>query len=126
MNSASPIFRGALAIGALVIIAGCIWYIVIRPSQMSTKAAQADAGRVEAVGDSAKAGDAQRIVIDLQNHAATTDAVTRSNDDAIRAAPGATDTVPPAVNAAGLNAICLRPEYRHQPACVALLGADPA
>lgn len=115
----------ALGLLAVAVVVFLWWWFVGRPAADVRKAVRATATATEARGDAAKAADAQHVVIDVTSHTAAIDAQTKSNADAIQSAPGASVAAPAAVDAAGRRALCLRPTYRHQPACIAMLGADP-
>jgi len=49
---------------------------------------------------------------------AASDRLTQENEDAIRAAEGANETVPASVGNAGLASLCRRVVYRDKPECV--------
>lgn len=61
----------------------------------------------DAIGTVARSGEAERASEEL----------TRSNEQQIRAAEGASDQVNPAVRDAGLAALCRREAYRNDPRC---------
>ncbi len=104
----------AFAILALVIAAAMI------PSCLQKRRSEAAQGRVEA----GQAGAAQQsskdaigAVANAGEREAASEDVTRENDRDIRAAPGAGDKVNPAVQSAGIKALCRRSAYQNDPRC---------
>lgn len=82
--------------------------------------AQADIARSDAMADAAIGAAADTA--SAMTTAAVIAATPKEHENAIRSAPGATTAVPAASNGAGPRALRLRPSYRNQPRCVALLG----
>lgn len=106
----------ALVIGIIVIVA-LVLYI---PSCLQKRRSEAAQSRV----DSAQAGaqqnsgkDAIGTVANAGEREAASEDVTRANERDIRAAEGAGDRVNPAVQSAGLRALCRRAAYQNDPRC---------
>lgn len=118
---AKGVLYGIAAILAVAALSWLIWALVIRPRNDAVKVATAQAGAVVSDKQAEAVSDAQRVVIDVMNHTSAIDAQTRSNHDRIVNAPGASQTVPPAVAIAGRRSLCLRPTYLGNPACAAFL-----
>ncbi|MBW6531938.1 hypothetical protein KZ820_14445 [Sphingomonas sp. RRHST34] len=89
-------------------------------AQQTAAAAQADSARSDAMADAAIGAAADTA--SAMTTAAVIAATSKEHEDAIRSAPGAATAVPAPSNGAALRALCLRPSYRDQPRCVALLG----
>jgi FtsZ-interacting cell division protein ZipA len=86
-----------------------------KAAQSRVEASQAQAASnsaADAVGTVARSGEAESV----------SEALTRSNEQQIRAAQGANDKVNPAVRDAGIAALCRRQAYRNDPRCK---GARP-
>lgn len=74
-----------------------------------------DAGQAGAAHDSGK--DAIGTVAAAGEREAASEDMTRANDRDIRAAEGAGDRVNPAVQSAGIKALCRRAAYQNDPRC---------
>ncbi len=108
-----------IAVLALVLVG---WWLWTSRERQTVAAAQANTGKVTAQEETATVVDTQRVVVDVIQRDHTIDTQTRENRDAIIRSEGAGDRLPPAVSAAGWRALCLRAAYRHDPACLSLLG----
>jgi hypothetical protein len=90
----------------------------IRTATAKAKLATGQAGAAIASGHDAADTIGNRMTGD-----ATSDTITRENDDAIRKAHGADAPVDSDATAAGLRSLCRRAAYRRDPQC--LQHADP-
>lgn len=121
--------RLAWRAGLLLLVVGLgvlIWALFFRPGQLKADAAAARTETTVAQGEVAKAADA-RAVTERQNDVIREiERTTITNERTIRAAPGASDPVPDAVDRALRAALCMRRAYHSSPACHQLPDADPA
>jgi hypothetical protein len=99
----------ALVIGISLFIHSCdVRRSKAAQSRVERSQAQAASNSAQdAIGTVAASGEASRVSEDL----------TRSNEQQIRAAPGANDKVNPASRDAGLSALCRRQAYANDPRC---------
>ncbi|HUO23659.1 MAG TPA: hypothetical protein VMU59_14175 [Caulobacteraceae bacterium] len=79
--------------------------------------ANADAKASQAAGTVIAAGAARDAAGEARHE---------ENDHAIQTAPGSGQGLDPGLNSAGRRGLCLYGAYRGDPACVQLLGPDPA
>lgn len=84
---------------------------------------EATLGKNQAGAATASGADAANTVGNRMDADAAEDTLTRSNDDDIRKADGASAPVAAPVRDAGLRSLCRRAAYRGDPKCV--LYADP-
>jgi type II secretory pathway component PulM len=115
------VIAGIAAI-ALAAICFAAWWLIIRPANARADAAQAHVQAATSAGTAAAAQDTLKIVVAHDGIAAAIDALTRENDHAIHAAPGATESVGADLDRAGRAALCLRRAYQSDPGCAALRG----
>ncbi len=120
MNRLAAIGAGLLLLTLLVLAVLGVRSCAQEPA---APIAQVDSARDAALVGVAAEGNA--ITTNAMSNAAEIAATTKENEDAIRAAPGATTPVPAAANDAGLRALCMRAAYRDKPRCAAMqrLGA---
>lgn len=112
-----------LAIGASLLLLVLLVLAVLGVRSCAQDDPAAPIAKVDAARDAALVGvaaDGNAITANTITAAADNAATTKENEDAIRAAPGATMPVPAAANDAGLRALCLRAAYRDQPRCAAM------
>jgi hypothetical protein len=81
------------------------------------KAAQTRVERAQGEAASSSASDAIATVASSGEAERASEDLTRSNEQQIRAAPGANDKVNPAVRDAGIAALCRRQAYANDPRC---------
>lgn len=121
-NALTPVGWACTATAAIGVLAVAAW-LLTAPMRQASAAAQAKAS---AAFTSARADSAQAAVQVVDAGAARdagVDVITRENRDAILKAPGADLRLDPALNAAGLRALCMRDAYRGSAEC--LQRADP-
>lgn len=113
----SNIGKLAVAAAGIAVLVVVVWFIFIRPGQLHKEAVNAKADSAYSQGQATSAQEA--IAAQDANQAAdtNTDRQTQENSNAIHAAEGADGKVAPAVNAAGLRALCIRQLYRDTPQC---------
>lgn len=85
-------------------------------AQNASTAAKVAKGQAGAAIESG--GDAADTVGNRMTADAETDAITQENRDAIHNAEGARAPVAPAVRNAGLDSLCRRAAYSHDPRCL--------
>jgi hypothetical protein len=111
--SAQLILIGALvALVALVVFAGPAACNKIR-----SMAAQGRVQHAQAEAQSNSGADAVGTVAASGEASAASEALTRSNEQQIRAANGANAKVDPAARDAGIAALCRRQAYANDPRC---------
>lgn len=106
---------GLIVAAVLLIVA--IGFGVHSCDKRRSAASQARVERSQASAASNSAADAVGTVAASGEAAAASEALTRSNEQQIRAAEGSTDKVKPAVRDAGLQALCRRAAYKNDPRC---------
>ena len=104
-------------VGAALLLAGMVLFGVHSCDVRHNKAAQARVERSQAEAASNSAADAISTVARSSEASEASEQLTRDNERAIRAAPGASDKVNPAVRDAGIAALCRREAYRNDPRC---------
>jgi hypothetical protein len=117
------LFGKEIALKLIAMVAGVILLIVavslfVRScDKRRSEAAQSrvSASQAQAAQDSAR--DAINAVEASGARETASEALTRENEANIRAAPGASDPVNPAVRDAGLAALCRRAAYQNDPRC---------
>jgi hypothetical protein len=119
---ASPLIRYALMLLAAVILIAVIVEGVHSCDVRHNKAAQSRLEASQAQAASNSAGDAVNTVAASGASERASEDLTRTNEQQIRAAPGANDKVNPAARDAGIAALCRRQAYRNNPRCK---GAKP-
>lgn len=105
-----------MAVAALVLVIGAGLTVRSCDSRHS-EAAQTRVERSQGEAQSNSAADAIGTVARSGEAEAASENLTRSNEQQIRAAPGANDKVNPAVRDAGIAALCRREAYRNDPRC---------
>lgn len=134
MPSLSGLAARSARFWLLVALAGvgigiAFWWLFIRPGQIADDAARAKGDAIVADGQAAAARDAGTVIEKHFTNRERIERVTIEGNAAIRAAPGASARIPPAVHAAGLGALCLHAVYSGSPACEQLpdagAGDDP-
>lgn len=138
-ESAVPQLRSVAIVGRLALIAAgaalvalAYWWVFVHPHALKQQAAQAKADTVIQAGATQAATDAVKITVDVKQHAASIDAVTRGNEHAILSASGAAAPVDPAMFGALHDALCLHDAYQSEPDCAPVrtaggrVGAAPA
>jgi hypothetical protein len=121
-----------LSRGVTLGIAGAILLLVLlfagpaACNAIRTKGAQVrlQGEQIDALGNSAKDAIATQGAASARERAS--EDLTKTNDEEIRNADGASDKVNPAVRDAGRRSLCRRPSYRDKPECRGLLGPGPA
>jgi predicted lipid-binding transport protein (Tim44 family) len=111
---ATRIIAGAIALVLLVLVVG---FGVRSCDKRRSQAAQSRVEHSQAQAASNSAADAVGTVARSGEAESASEALTRSNEQQIRAAPGANDKVNPAVRDAGIAALCRRDAYRNDPRC---------
>jgi ABC-type protease/lipase transport system fused ATPase/permease subunit len=106
----------AYIVGALVLI-GVIAFTVRSCDKHRSEATQSRVEHAQGEAQSNSAADAIGTVARSGESEAASEALTRSNEQQIRAAQGANDKVNPAVRDAGIAALCRREAYRNDPRC---------
>lgn len=109
------------AIAAIIII----WAAFHFWEKSRSQGAQARLDHAQSGAMQNSAADAIETVSQAGNREADSEALTRSNEREIQAAPGASDAVNPAVAAAGRAALCRREAYRNSPRCLPSGKAKP-
>lgn len=99
---------------ALILIAG---FTVRSCDKRRSQAAQSRMERSQADAASNSAADAIGTVARSGEAAAASEALTRSNEQKIRAAQGSNAAVDPAARDAGISALCGRVAYKNDPRC---------
>lgn len=107
------------------IVAGIVALLVIwaafhfwQKSRNAGAQGRVSASQAQAAQDSAR--DAINAVEASGARETASEALTRENEANIRAAPGASDPVNPAVRDAGLAALCRRAAFQNDPKCKGL------
>jgi hypothetical protein len=106
----------AMIVGGVLLVA-IILFGVHYCQKSRSQAAQTRVEQSQAAAASNSAADAVATVANSGEASAASEALTRSNEQAIRAAEGANDKVNPAVRDAGIAALCKRQAYAHDPRC---------
>lgn len=106
----------AMIVGALFLLA-VIGFGVTQCQQRRNAASQARMGAAQGAGNADSASNAIATVARAGEAAAASEELTRTNERAIRAAPGADQRVDMGVQAAGLQALCRRAAYADNPRC---------
>lgn len=106
----------AYAVG-VVLLTLIVGFTVRSCDVRRNKAAQTRVDNAQAGAASNSAADAIGTVARSGEAAAASEALTRSNEQTIRAADGANDKVNPAVRDAGIAALCKRAAYKDDPRC---------
>jgi hypothetical protein len=106
----------AMIVGAILLL-GIIAFGVRSCDVRRSKAAQSRVEHSQAEAASNSAQDAIGTVANADAAAGVSEDLTRSNEQQIRAAPGANDKVNPASRDAGLSALCRRQAYANDPRC---------
>ena len=121
-----PRIAAALAVAAAVFaLMFSAWWLLTEPGRQRARAVQANGAAVQAEARAGAATDAIRTIGNTTAAETVTDTLTKENDRAIQAAPGASAPVDAGVRDSGLRALCLRHAYRDQPRCRELLHAGP-
>lgn len=103
-------------IGAvLLVLAGAL--VVRSCDKRHSEAAQTRVQGSQAEAASNSAADAVNTVSTAGENEASSEELTRENEQQIRVAPGANDKVNPAVRDAGIAALCRRQAYLNDPRC---------
>lgn len=113
-NLSTRVIAIAVAVIALILIVG---FTVRSCDKRRSEAAQSRVtqGQIGAYQNSA--ADAVNTVGAASANEAASEDLTRTNEQQIRAAPGANDKVNPAVRDAGIAALCRRKAYANDPRC---------
>lgn len=98
-----------------ILLALVAWHFWVGGQVVKTRA-RLEVGQAGAQIDSGR--DAVNMIANRTATESQSDAITRSNADAIQSAPGADAPVPDAVGAAGLAGLCRRAAYRGSPRCL--------
>ena len=106
----------AMIVAAAVLVA-VIAFGVRSCDKHRSEAAQARLQRDQGSAQSNSAADAVSAVAASSAASEASEELTRQNEQQIRAAPGASDKVNPAVRDAGIAALCRREAYRNDPRC---------
>jgi hypothetical protein len=106
----------AMVVGALLLV-GIIAFGVRSCDKHRSEAAQARLQRDQGSAQSNSAADAVSTVAASSAASEASEELTRQNEQLIRAAPGASDKVNPAVRDAGIAALCKRQAYANDPRC---------
>lgn len=106
----------AYVVGVILLVVG-IGLFVRSCDARHSKAAQTRVERSQSEAQSNSAADAIGTVSRSGEAEKASEDITRSNEQQIRAAPGANDKVNPAVRDAGIAALCRRQAYAHDPRC---------
>lgn len=118
-----------IAIAAAVCVVALLfagWFVLIKPGQDRRAAAEAKAGQTVAEGQLGAAKAAGGTVLDTAEKQRAAEALTRENEDEIRATEGGKVVVGDDAQLAGLRSLCRRPTYSSDRRCRELFGADPA
>jgi Flp pilus assembly protein TadB len=107
---------GAMIVAAVLAVLA-VWAAFHFWEKSRSQAAQARVERGQTQAMSNSAADAVGTVARSGEASAASEALTRSNEQQIRAAPGASDKVNPAERDAGIAALCRRQAYRNDPRC---------
>ena len=99
---------------ALILVVG---FTVRSCDKRRSQAAQSRVDRSQAEAASNSAADAVGTVAASGEASAASEALTRSNEQTIRAAEGANAPVNPAARNAGITALCRRQAYANDPRC---------
>lgn len=114
----------AKAIGIALVVLALAAFLTVRSCQSARTAKTTEKLATGQASASLQSGqDAVGTVGNRMDADAATDALTRTNDDAIRNAEGASAPVNPAVRDAGIASLCRRASHRRDPKC--LFHADP-
>lgn len=109
----------AKAVAIAVIVLLIVGVLFLRSCQAERTAKVSEKLATGQAGASLQSGqDAVGTVGNRMDADAATDALTRTNDDAIRNAEGADAPVAAPVRNAGLASLCRRPSARRDPKCV--------
>lgn len=112
----------ALLIAVLaIVIVGWMFRETIALALQGHSKARLSAVQAKAAAQSAR--DAIEATGAVSARSGASDALTRENENAIRAAPGAAAPVDPALRDAGLLGLCRRAAYRGDPKCVRFTAA---
>jgi Flp pilus assembly protein TadB len=106
----------AIIVAAVVAVLA-VWAAFHFWEKSRSQGAQARVERSQAEAASNSAADAINTVARSGEAETASESLTRSNETNIRAAPGSTDAVNPAVRDAGIAALCRRTAYRNDPRC---------
>jgi hypothetical protein len=116
LRSLSRRVRVELLIAALALAVIAFFFVrALFVGSLETEA-RISANRADAAIESGK--DASNSVGEVGARAQASDALTRSNEQEIRNAPGADEDVDPGVADAGRDSLCRRAAYRDRPECV--------
>lgn len=105
-----------VVVGVIILIVAAALFVRSCDKRRSM-AAQSRVERSQAEAQSNSGADAIGTVQRSGEAAAASEELTRSNEQQIRAAPGANDKVNPAVRDAGIGALCRRKAYANDPRC---------
>jgi hypothetical protein len=122
----------ALVIGIAVFVIGCalVWvgwklFFAEHAAERKTQQVQTQAAIGKGEAGAASGHDAIQITVDNSKAAAGIDAAVREALHAISQTKGADQKLDPALDAAGRNAICMRPSAIGLPDCQHLQHASP-
>lgn len=104
-------------IAAVIAIVAIPALLVRSCDRHRSQAAQSRVNAGQAGAMSNSASDAVNTVAASGEASAASEALTRSNEQQIRAAQGANAKVDPAARDAGINALCRRQAYANDPRC---------
>lgn len=106
-----------LILAALALVA-LLWALWAAYSALTAgPKAEARLGRNQATAASQSGSDAVNTVGKAGDREAASNDLTRTNEAAIRNAPGANDPVSAEARAAGITALCRRAAYKDDPRC---------
>lgn len=106
-----------------VLALALVWFFFIRPEAAQQEAAESRVEATMAEGQAKAAEETVRIIVDHQDTIETITTRTETSSNEILNAPGADQTVDPAVHAAGLRALCLH-DNRSNAECGPVLHSD--
>lgn len=104
-------------LAGLVLLIAVVGFGVRSCDKRHARAAQARVERSQAEAASNSAADAVSTVAASGEASAASEALTRSNEQQIRAAQGANDKINPAARDAGIGALCRRKAYENDSRC---------
>lgn len=117
--------RGWLLLGSIAVVVFLVVAAVTSCQDQRSKVLQDRVTNAVAEGRTISGQEAVAKAGDVSKRASETDDLTRMNQDAILSAPGAQESVDPALDAAGRCAICMRASARNSPSCQRLLKSCP-
>lgn len=123
MPSLAPRAIAAAILGLLLVL--LVLFGVSQCSKRKNAAAQARVEQSQAQAAHESAAEAINTVAASGARESASEELSRSNEHDIRAADGASQRVPTAVDVAGRKALCRRAAYANDPKCLSLRKALP-